>query len=122
MDESLETGYSTVLPAAIKKDGSFYSSSSVADKNAFDVLRAYTRRMIQEVGQGITEGNISISPYRLNNRTPCEFCSYRPVCQFDQSKEGNQYRFLKKQKDNQVLEQMKEKEGGHAHDVKNGEA
>ncbi len=122
MDGSLETGYSSIIPAAIKKDGSFYSSSSVADGQAFDVLRAYTRKIIQEVGQGITEGNISISPYRLNNRTPCEFCSYRPVCQFDQSKEGNQFRFLKKQKDEKILEQMNAKEGGLTHDIENGKA
>lgn len=111
MDDSFDSGPSSIIPAAIKKDGSFYSNSSVADEGAFDTLRAYTRRIIQTVGQGITEGNISISPYKYKNQTPCQFCSFRPVCQFDQSKDNNQYRHLKQQDNMSVLSELVDRKG-----------
>src|SRR4029453_7595137 len=43
MDDELETGYSELLPVALKRDGSFYSSSSVVTNEQWDVLRHSVR-------------------------------------------------------------------------------
>ncbi len=32
----------------------------------------------------------------MNQRTPCAYCPYRPVCQFDPALEGNAYQRLAK--------------------------
>ncbi|AJY76318.1 helicase-exonuclease AddAB subunit AddB [Paenibacillus beijingensis] len=91
MDGRLESGHSELLPVAIKKDGAFQSGSSVASGEQWDVLRRSVRRKIGEIGQSIGDGVISIAPYRLGNKTPCQFCDYKAVCQFDPLAEGNEY-------------------------------
>jgi ATP-dependent helicase/nuclease subunit B len=55
---------------------------------------------------------IDISPYEMKKKTPCTFCSYKPVCQFDQTLEENQYRQLRIEKDEIILEKLQE-EGGN---------
>ncbi|OUS77532.1 helicase-exonuclease AddAB subunit AddB [Paenibacillus sp. MY03] len=96
MDGDLEQGYSEVLPVALKKDGSFYSSSSVVTNEQWSALRRSVRRTITGIGHSIQQGNVSIEPYRLGDKTPCQFCDYKPVCQFDPLVEGNEYRKLTK--------------------------
>ncbi|MCR2803189.1 helicase-exonuclease AddAB subunit AddB [Paenibacillus soyae] len=94
MDGELETGYSDILPLAIKKDDSFYSSSSVVTEEQWTSLRRSVRSMIGRIGTTILEGDVSIEPYRLGAKSPCQFCDYKAVCQFDPLFEGNDYRKL----------------------------
>ncbi|GFN30327.1 helicase-exonuclease AddAB subunit AddB [Paenibacillus xylaniclasticus] len=91
MDSELESGYSEVLPVAVKKDGSFYSNSSVLPEDRWEHLRSAVRRTIGAIGGAIGCGAVSISPYRLGGKSPCTFCSYKAVCQFDPLFEGNEY-------------------------------
>lgn len=94
MDGDLEQGYSEVLPVALKKDGSFYSSSSVVTNEQWTTLRGSVRRTITRIGHSIQKGVVSIEPYRLGDKTPCQYCDYKPVCQFDPLVDGNEYRKL----------------------------
>ncbi|WRU95868.1 helicase-exonuclease AddAB subunit AddB [Priestia filamentosa] len=108
MDTTLESGHSKIVSAGLKKTGGFYSNSSIASEQEFETIRNYIRQQFEASGTSITEGKIDISPYKLKDRTPCEFCSYKSVCQFDQAFEENSYRELKKEQDKIVLERMKE--------------
>ncbi|HEU5139569.1 MAG TPA: helicase-exonuclease AddAB subunit AddB [Bacillales bacterium] len=108
MDGTFEKGHSNIVPAGLKKNGEFYSNSSVAAPEQFSDIRKYVRRVIQNIGTNLTDGMIDISPYRLKDRTPCTFCSYRPVCQFDPTMETNDYRWLRKEKDDVMLKKMLE--------------
>lgn len=107
MDQELAVGHSKIIPAGIKKDGSFYSNSSVADAEDFSVIQGYVRKVIQESGNQITSGDTSINPYRMDVHTPCRFCSFKSVCQFDEALEGNSYRNLHGKSSEQVLADMK---------------
>ncbi|MGG4036494.1 helicase-exonuclease AddAB subunit AddB [Paenibacillus cisolokensis] len=91
MDGELDTGYSDLLPVAIKRDGGFYSSSSVVGREGWEVLRRSVRRSIARIGGEIAQGEIGIAPYRTGAKTPCQYCAYKPVCQFDPLIEGNDY-------------------------------
>ncbi|TCP29807.1 DNA helicase/exodeoxyribonuclease V subunit B [Scopulibacillus darangshiensis] len=119
MDQSLDSGHSDILPVGLKRDGSFYKSSSVADTETFQSLRQYVRQVMKKVGTRITEGDVHISPYKLKNKTPCQFCSFKSFCQFDQSQEDNSFRYLKKDKDDIVLGRILESEGGAPDDNTN---
>jgi ATP-dependent helicase/nuclease subunit B len=57
--------------------------------------------------QAMYAGDIAIDPFDYQERTPCTFCEYRSVCQFDQSL-GNDYRQLKSLSEKEVLERLKE--------------
>lgn len=111
MDTVLDTGYSEILPVALKKDGGFYNNSSVASAQEFDLLRQHARQVMVETGTNITDGIIDINPYKLKNKIPCTFCSYKSVCQFDQSLETNEYRGLKPEKPADVLAKIRMEEG-----------
>ena len=107
MDLSLDTGKSIVIPAEIKKDGTLSKRSKVASNKEFDDLRHYVRNMYVKTGNAITEGTVQISPYKMKDRTPCTFCSYKSVCQIDESLEGNEYRMLVPRSKEQALELMR---------------
>ena len=107
MDISLDTGKSIVIPAEIKKDGTLSKRSKVASNKEFDDLRHYVRGMYVKTGNAITEGTVQISPYKMKDRTPCTFCSYKSVCQMDESLEGNEYRLLVPRSKEQALELMR---------------
>lgn len=103
MDNALDSGHSTIIPAGLKKDGSFYSNSSVASREDFGHLQKFVRSKITEIGEGITEGIVDINPYKLKGNTPCTFCSYKSICQFDESTEENDYRIIPSYKPDEIL-------------------
>ncbi|NSL53044.1 helicase-exonuclease AddAB subunit AddB [Calidifontibacillus erzurumensis] len=111
MDQTLESGYSDVIPVALKKDGSFYSNSSVASKEDFNHLRSYVRGKIQDIGTAITNGVIDIEPYKLNDQTPCTYCSYKAICQFDRTLEENKFNIIVPEKSDVILEKIRQKGG-----------
>ncbi|EKN70280.1 ATP-dependent helicase/deoxyribonuclease subunit B [Neobacillus bataviensis LMG 21833] len=104
MDQSLESGDSQIVAAGIKKDGNLSKKSKVASLEEFDHLRNHVRELYQKTGNAITNGQIDIAPYKLKDKIPCTFCSYKSVCQFDESIESNRYRILTPHSKEDVLE------------------
>lgn len=96
MDRSLTTGYSQIVPVALKKDGSFYSTASVADQRQWNSLLKGVRRSIAGIGTRITDGESEARPYRIQQETACNFCPYHAVCQFDESLDNAGYNHLGK--------------------------
>ena len=112
MDKTIETGDSSIISAGFKKDGTLSKRSKVASKQEFDYLRRYVRKMYRNTGNKITEGNVEIAPYKMKEKTPCTFCAYKSVCQFDESLETNDYRlFTPKPKEDMIEIIKKEVEG-----------
>jgi len=102
MDDELESGYSELLPLGLKRDGGFYGVSSVATEEQWDTLRYSVRSTLKKIGERIVGGDVSVAPYKLGVRTPCQFCSYKPVCQFDPLIEGNDYAALRKPRKDEI--------------------
>lgn len=114
MDNTLQFGDSQIVPAGInKKDGALSKRSKVASKTEFDSLRNYVRSMYVRTGDAITNGSVEIAPYKMKDRSPCTYCSFKPVCQFDDSMEGNDYRKLPHESKDKILEKIKREEGNH---------
>lgn len=112
MDGELETGYSELLPVALKKDGGFYGTSSAVSRGEWDVLRGAVRKTISRIGGRIMDGEVAIAPYKQGNRTPCGFCPYKPVCHFDPLMEGNAHVRLPKPPKERVWELLRESAAG----------
>ncbi len=110
MDDRLEQGHSTLLPVAIKSDGSFYKQSSVATDQQWSMLQDYVRGSIQRIGEGIISGDVDIHPYRSGSKSACTFCSFKPVCQFDNQLEGNEFKLMRPLTKAEAWERMEEKE------------
>lgn len=88
-------GDSDLIPVQIKKDGEFSARSAVVTPEQFELLREHLRRQLAGAGGDIVGGVVDIAPYRRGASRPCQFCPYKPVCQFDILIEGNSYRNIK---------------------------
>jgi ATP-dependent helicase/nuclease subunit B len=112
MDQTLESGDSQIISAGIKKDGNLTKKSKVASLNEFDDLRNYVRKLYQTTGEAIVDGQVDIAPYKLKDKTPCTFCAYKSVCQFDESIE-NHYRILTPQPKETIFELIRKEVGAN---------
>ena len=111
MDQSLEMGAtskSNIIPASFKKDGTLAAASRIASHEEFSLLQKHVRHIYEDAGNKMVDGDVDIAPYKLKDRTPCKFCSFKSVCQFDQALEDNQYRNLTDKKQKDVLEILRE--------------
>ncbi len=110
MDQNLGAG-SEILPVGIKKDGDFKKTSSVASEEEFQGMIQYVRNLLKESGEDILQGKITVSPCKVGDRTPCDYCEYGGICQFDLQLKDNQFRYLKDRKPEEVLGKILEKSG-----------
>lgn len=114
MDDQLTSsgGYSQVVPVYMKKDGSTSPNlSSIISPNDMKSLQYFVRNKHKKAGEEILEGHTDISPFRMKQRTACEFCSYKSVCQFDTTDPAQHYRQLYVEKPTEIIEKIR-KEGG----------
>ncbi|MBR1653383.1 MAG: helicase-exonuclease AddAB subunit AddB [Clostridia bacterium] len=111
MDTNLETGASNVVPAYVGKDGTLSSTrSSSVSRKQFEYLQKYTNRIIKQISLEILSGNIDINPYynTKNKKTPCDFCAYKSVCNFNGADCTNGYNYIANAEKEAVLEMMQE--------------
>lgn len=111
MDQQLTTKHSEIIPVGLKSDGGFYSNSSIVTERQLASLRGHVQQTIQTIGTEITDGVVDIAPYQLKKKTPCSFCEYKPVCQFDVLFEGNMYRRLGNMSKEEIWREIGAEEG-----------
>ena len=108
MDTNLISGNSNIVPAYINKEGEVSDKASTLNRKQFESLQTYMKKIIKQISNEILDGNINIEPYYhiQNKKTPCEYCSYKSICQFNQTT-PNGYRYITNASKEYVLEQMK---------------
>ncbi|HWL22658.1 MAG TPA: helicase-exonuclease AddAB subunit AddB [Ureibacillus sp.] len=118
MDEELEiSGKSKIIPVQLKKDGSVYQRNSrVVQPFEMQNLQQYVHKKHREAGNGILSGETSIRPYKLKNKTACDFCSFKSVCQFDVSDNHQKYHQLKGEQSDIVVAKISEELKNDARD------
>ncbi|KLU58845.1 ATP-dependent helicase/deoxyribonuclease subunit B [Peptococcaceae bacterium CEB3] len=84
MDRRLAEGESELLRLKMNKDGSLRQGSKVLSSEEFALLCTHLGRVVREGGERILAGEIGIRPFKLGQATACRYCSYRPVCHFEE--------------------------------------
>ena len=110
MDKNLEKGASDRIPAYLDKDGNLSKSkSNVVTAEQFEFLQKYMNKIIKQIAEEILSGNIDLKPYYnlKNKKTPCDFCEYKPICNFNKNGCKNEYRYIGNFNKDFVLEQIK---------------
>lgn len=102
------TEKSDVIPIERKKDGTFSARSGVIKEEDMTVVSDYVTHKVKELGRGILQGNIAISPYEQNGNSACTYCAYRSVCSYDREIAGYEMRKLEKLRQDQAIERMKQ--------------
>lgn len=107
LDSSI-TGRSEFLKIALSKDDTFWRNCQAYIKTAdeFRLLLDYVGQMLITTGCDIVAGDIAIRPYMLEQQTPCGYCPYSPVCQFDRLLPENDYRRLAKADDVTIMAEL----------------
>lgn len=109
MDKKLEKGASSIVPAYIDSNDNLSNTrSSIVTKEQFSELQKYTKKIIKQIAEEILSGNIDIKPFynTKKKKTPCEYCEYKSICNFDKSK--NEYNYVPNFEKDAVLEMIKE--------------
>lgn len=109
MDTKLEKGYSDLVPAYIDKDGKVSQSlSNAVEKEDFASLQKNVRKIIKQISEEIYSGDISIKPYyNKEKQTPCEYCEYKTICNFNTKQKGNNYNYIKYLEKTEILEKIR---------------
>lgn len=107
---------STVIPAALKTDGTFTKASKVLSTDDLQIVRKFVRQRHRQAGDGMLAGDARVYPYRLKDKMPCQYCSYRSVCQFDPTNPEQKYRHYESLNPEESLEKMRKdvNDDGHS--------
>lgn len=114
MDEEIGSS-SAIIPAALKKDGSFTKRSKVLAAEDLQMMRSYVRTRHQKAGDAMLLGDTRVYPYKLKEQMPCQFCAYRSVCQFDPTDPAQDVRKYELLDAETSLEKMREEVAEHEH-------
>lgn len=107
MDTNLVSGNSNIVPAYITKDGEVSDKPNTLNRKQFENLQNYMEKIIKQISEEILNGNIGIEPYykTKDKKTPCEYCSYKAICQFNQTTKNN-YNYIPNVNKEKVLEKI----------------
>lgn len=107
MDTNLVSGSSNIVPAYIGKDGEVSDKQNTLNRKQFENLQNYMEKIIKQISEEILNGNIGIKPYyrTRDKKTPCEYCSYKAICQFNQTTKNN-YNYIPNANKEKILEKI----------------
>lgn len=110
MDTKLERGNSEIVPAYIDKEGNLSQKSSSVTRKQFENLQKYTKKMLGQISTEILTGKIDVKPYYKvkGGKTPCEYCGYHSICQFNNGICKNSYYYVGNVSKEAILEEIAE--------------
>lgn len=109
MDKDLQNGASDIVPAYIDKDENLSTTrSSIVTKEQFENLQKYMNNILKQISKEILSGNIELKPYynQKKKKTPCEYCKYKPICNFNSN--VNEYNYINNKSKDEILDMIKE--------------
>lgn len=109
MDKNLQTGKSEIIPVEFNNSGEInYKNSKTVTKEEFENLQKYTIKLIKQISKEILDGNIDLKPYyAVNNKnTPCSYCEYKSICQFNPKLAGNKYNYIGTKSRQEILDEI----------------
>lgn len=107
LDKDLEEnpGDSDVMTWGLKKDGDFkQSGKGLLEEAVFHKVLEHTMNTARKMGEEIVSGNMKVAPVKNKGKSPCRYCKYGTICQFDEGFEGNPYRVRRGLKEQEVVE------------------
>ena len=93
-----------------EEDGSIKKGSSVASQDQFELLEKHIIETVRDLGKQILEGKVSAKPFKLGDKSPCVYCSYKTICQFNEKEPDNCYDTLDNLSKQEVWEKIRQRE------------
>ena len=99
---------SVVVPIERKKDGSFSARSSTIAREDYETISQFVNYKIRQFGREILKGNMEVSPCEQGGVSPCAYCIYKGVCDFEEKTPGYDRRILPALADEEVFLRMRQ--------------
>ena len=99
------TSESNNLNLKISKE-KYTGKTYVPTEEEFEKLRFHVRKTLRSLCEEILSGKIKNQPVKCKGKTPCTYCDYKVICQFDK-KLGNDFKTLHEMKKEEIWEQLK---------------
>lgn len=107
MDKTLEKGASSMVPAYLDQTQNLsMARSSAITKEQFHNLQKKVNMVIKQIAKEIYSGEISINPSynQKKKKTPCDYCQYKSICNFDPNR--NSYNYVPNKTKEEILENL----------------
>ena len=91
-----------------------YDSKTASIRNKFELekfslIDKYLKELLSDICTDMTNGDISIKPYKKGGFSPCEYCKYSSVCRFDPTDRCSTYNYLEGiSKADEIFKRMEE--------------
>jgi ATP-dependent helicase/nuclease subunit B len=82
-----------------------YGGRDVLRRDDFENVLRFAGKKVVRIAEEIVSGKIDVWPYRIDRRSPCNYCKYKAVCRFDW--QINDYNALESINKPQALEEMR---------------
>ena len=108
MDKTLEKGNSNIVTAYIDKDGNLSNRASTITRGQFENLQKYTNKIIKQIAGSILSGEINVKPYYKikQGKTPCEYCKYKSICNFNTGICKKEYNYIGNESKDYILDNL----------------
>lgn len=101
-------GTSDYIPIGIKKDGSLSANSKAVMQEEFEEILQFAKVKEKQLKEGVVSGEVQIHPYEIAGTTACDYCPYQDICGFDPLLDGCDYKKIRKQSTEEIMEKIKE--------------
>lgn len=98
---------SSVIPVNTGKDGYPSKLSSIASNAEFKAITEYVKKKMDELSCEIMEGEVKVNPFKLGEKTACDYCEFSGICGFDTKLPGYKYRRLAKLEKQTAMEEIR---------------
>lgn len=108
-DNNLKEGVtSKILPAGISAKGEISKrDTNGVNKEEFEILQKYIKKIIKQIGEEILQGKIDLKPTNHKGNTPCQYCEYHSICGFDARNNQNKYEYIENLSKDDIIRKMK---------------
>jgi ATP-dependent helicase/nuclease subunit B len=89
------------------KDNALGKYSKVASAEDFGTMMEYAETKVEQLHREILEGNVKAMPYRMGEKTGCDYCKYKQICGFDTRIDGYEYKDIHALSDEEAIAAMK---------------
>lgn len=96
------------IKVSVTAKGTLHGSSknSVKTEAEFIAMLSYVDQILADTGRQILAGDVAVSPFSLEGREACTFCSYPSFCQFDRLLPEHEYRKLIKLENDEIMQKL----------------
>jgi ATP-dependent helicase/nuclease subunit B len=95
---------SDVIKLSVATKGDLRKGTSALSDEGFDKLISKTKEVISEKVSDMKAGKIEKNPYKFGDKTPCEYCDFKGICNFDINLIDNNYKRISKKTMEDILD------------------